>query len=220
MNLKTEEICCQFTWKGANWTLHPKRGIYWKEQRMLLVADSHFGKIKHFQQAGIPLPDSKEQNTYGRLENMIAFFQPEKVVFLGDLFHSVYNTAWEQFVDWREKYAGINFHLVRGNHDILEEAHYQKLDIQLHDQGWQIGPFLLTHDPLNPASELISIGGHLHPGLVLTGKGKQRVKLPCFYFDETKCILPALGYFTGLANIEINKNASLFVTTDKQVLKI
>lgn len=220
MNQKTGVKCCQFTWKEATWLLHPKRGIYWEEQDMLLVADTHFGKIRHFQQAGIPLPANQEQNTYGRLESMITFFQPGKVVFLGDLFHSVYNASWEQFVDWRGKFANIHFHLVRGNHDILDEIHYQKLDIKLHDRGWQIGHFLLTHDPLSPAKGLIPIGGHLHPGFVLKGKGKQRIKLPCFYFDETKCILPALGYFTGLANIGINKNATLFVTTDKQVLQI
>ena len=220
MKAGTDKIA-SLSWQGNEWQMHPARGIYWPEKDMLLVADSHFGKIRHFQKAGIPLPGERENPTYHRLEVMLDDFQPASLVFLGDLFHSRYNEAWEQFIDWREQYQQLDVHLVKGNHDILKLEEYKRLKMDVHENSWQLNEIILTHDPMAEAkSGLVQIGGHLHPGIHLRGKGKQRLRLPCFYFDPQKCILPALGHFTGLANLEINKGASVFVTTGKRVMEI
>lgn len=219
MKRNIDKDCCQLYWRDENWVLHPQRGIYWPKQQLLMVADTHFGKIKHFQNTGIPIPGEKESKTYGRLEKLVRAFQPKKIAILGDLFHSKYNSAWEQYVDWMETHENIEFHLVRGNHDILNDSLYQKVGMVVHEENWQIGEITLTHNPVAHDSG-IQIGGHIHPGVRLEGRGKQKLKLPCFYFSSTKCILPALGYFTGLASLEINKGDRVFVTTAERVIEI
>ena len=212
--------CVHHEWKGVNWMLHPQRGMYWKELGMLLIADAHLGKIRHFQKSGIPIPGDKEQTTYRRMDTMIRDFEPDHLVFLGDLFHSSYNEGWEAMIKWAEKHSKVQFHLIKGNHDILQDNHYEESGFRIHEESWVIDDFMLTHDPTKEVDNVCRIGGHVHPGVKLKGKGRKKLRLPCFFFDSQKCILPAVGYFTGLAMQEVNKEASVFVTTGRQVLKI
>src|SRR3569623_749217 len=36
--------------------LLPQRAIFWKKEKMLLLADMHLGKVNHFRRSGIPAP--------------------------------------------------------------------------------------------------------------------------------------------------------------------
>jgi metallophosphoesterase superfamily enzyme len=65
-----------------------------------------------------------------------------------------------------------------------------------------------------------NLAGNIHPGVLLQGKGKQAVTLPCFYFGERQGILPAFGSFTGLARIQPKKEDRIFVIAESTVVKI
>src|SRR4051812_26169186 len=98
--------------------LHQK-AIYWIEARTLLIADLHLGKIMHFRKHGIAVPEGAISNNFNRLDELIEKCNPERIIFLGDLFHNRLNAEWDLFASWRNSYNHIEMLIVMGNHDIL-----------------------------------------------------------------------------------------------------
>lgn len=198
--------------------LLPDKAIYWKQQDALLIADTHFGKITHFRKSGIAVPGKAAFQNLKRLDSLLQKVKPSKVIFLGDLFHSELNSEWLSFKELIRSFPKIEFQLVTGNHDILHEQSYQNSRFVMFDKPVQIGPFLLSHEPvIHP--ELYNLCGHLHPGVRMVGSGRQSMRLPCFYFGEKGGILPAFGEFTGLYLLQPKKKDSVFVIVENQVIK-
>jgi DNA ligase-associated metallophosphoesterase len=198
--------------------LFPQKAVYWKKHEILLLADLHLGKITHFRKSGIAVPTSANDRNIEVLVDLIRATNPKRVIFLGDLFHSHYNPEWEVFGELVRHFAQVSFELVIGNHDIMSDHQYQRKGILLHDE-LIIGPFLFTHHPLEEIPENVyNISGHIHPGVRLTGKGRQSMMLPCFYFGSRQAYLPAFGSFTGLARIAPKKEDKVFVVADNKII--
>lgn len=201
--------------------LLPQKAIYWQQQQALMVADVHLGKTGHFRKAGIAVPRDLEQNDLAVLSDLVAEFKPERIIFLGDLFHSDINADWEWFAMWRQQFPNVTIDLVRGNHDIIADKYYDQLNIALHKQ-MIIGPFLMLHHPLTESDlELITqyaFCGHIHPGINLTGKGRQSLTLPCFAFGSKQAILPSFGKFTGKVAVRTSKTDSIFAVLKDKVI--
>src|ERR1700748_695420 len=165
--------------------LLPQRAIYWQQEKALIVADVHLGKVGHFRKAGIAVPRDMEQSELAVLSDLIFEHKPEKLIFLGDFFHSDINSDWDWFILWRSQFSGLEIILVRGNHDIIDDSYYHQLNIQLYDH-LLIGPFLMLHEPLTTddlqQAEGYVFCGHIHPGVRLTGRGRQNITLSCFAF--------------------------------------
>lgn len=184
---------------------------------MLLIADLHLGKSAHFRKNGIAVPKSTENINRTILRQLFKTHQPERVCFLGDLFHSTHNKEWEIFGELIKEYPNIQFELVLGNHDILEPELYQKLNFKISKTLIE-KPFLFTHEPLENESELYNLAGHIHPGVRLRGKGRLTHRAACFYFGKNKGLLPAFGSFTGLYTLKIKKEDQVFVVAGEEVI--
>lgn len=212
--------------KTATHTLHGQklilshlRGMYWENEKTLLVADSHLGKVGHFQKAGIPVPPAVLEQDLLRLSDLITEFTPKRLVILGDLFHSTYNSDWEFFRVWREQFRTTKMVLIQGNHDILPSEQYCNLDIELIPDYLSEGPFYFSHKPATAEvpGDVAVICGHVHPAVELKGAAKQSMRLPCFYFGASHVILPAFSEFTGMATIHPNKVDAIYALTDKGI---
>src|SRR5471030_947190 len=188
--------------------LLPQKAIYWKQEKALIAADVHLGKVGHFRKAGIAVPRDMEQSELAVLSDLVNEHRPDKLIFLGDFFHSDINSDWDWFILWRSQFPRLEVILVRGNHDIIDDSYYHNLNIGLHDQ-LLIGPFLMLHQPLTEEeleqAEGYSFCGHIHPGVRLVGKGRQQITLSCFAFGSRQVILPSFGKFTGRVAIRSNK---------------
>lgn len=211
----------RINFQGQGLQLHAHKAIYWEEAQSLLIADLHLGKVAHFRKNGLAAPASAAQVNYERLADLIQQFSPQRVLFLGDLFHSRLNYSWEQFCRFLLDFPSISFELIKGNHDILPEAIYQSSALAIHPETLTIPPFILSHYPLEevPAG-LYNFYGHLHPGVVLEGLGKQRLKLPCFHFGAQQGVLPAFGVFTGLSLVRPQADDRVFVVAENEVLEV
>ncbi|HEK19711.1 MAG TPA: metallophosphoesterase, partial [Bacteroidetes bacterium] len=132
--------------------LLPQKAIYWKQQNALIAADVHFGKVGHFRKAGIAIPRNMEQDDLAVLSDLIYEHRPEKIYFLGDLFHSDMNNDWDWFVLWRSQFPKLEIILIKGNHDIISDQHYLKLGVTLYKE-LAVGPFLMLHHPLPNATQ-------------------------------------------------------------------
>jgi DNA ligase-associated metallophosphoesterase len=197
--------------------LLPEKAILWKEKSILILADIHLGKAGLFRKSGIPISDLVHSRDILTIEKLIGKYQPKEVVFLGDLFHSDHNQGWEIFRRWMKSKEPLQFKLILGNHDVLEAPAYQIKNMEVMER-WDCPPFSLTHIP--EETTLYNLAGHIHPAVKLRGKGRQSLRLPCFYFGAQNGILPAFGNFTGTARISVNSGDGLFVIADNKVVKM
>ena len=201
--------------------LHPFRAVFWEEGKALLLADLHLGKAAHFRRNGLAVPPGVSDNNWDRLLSLLIDFRPERVLFLGDLFHSEYNAVWEELVDLIEQFHHVRFELVPGNHDILPRPLYESSKLTLHPEQLAEPPFLFTHHPLDVVPEgAYNLAGHVHPGVRLRGNGRQRLRLPCFYFGKRQGLLPAFGAFTGLGPVDVREGDRVFVIAEEEVIGI
>ncbi len=200
--------------------LYPQKALFWKSRKTLLLSDLHLGKVNHFRKAGVPVPHKANDHNLEILIDLLVACKPERVICLGDLFHSYYNAEWEVFGEVVEHFSAIDFLLVQGNHDIMSSYQYSRKGITVHE-SMQIGKFLLTHHPLESVPEgVYNIAGHIHPGVSMRGRGKQALTLPCFYFGARQAYLPAFGKFTGLAKIAPKKSDRVFIVADDKVILV
>jgi DNA ligase-associated metallophosphoesterase len=203
--------------------LLPQKAIYWKQEKALIAADVHLGKVGHFRKSGIAVPRDMEQDDLACLSDLIHEHRPEKIIFLGDLFHSDMNADWEWFALWRRQFPKLQIILIRGNHDIIHDDHYLALDVSLHYQ-LVIGPFLMLHHPLAGTTlqqtESYVFCGHIHPGVNLVGRGRQSITLSCFAFSKQQAILPSFGKFTGRVAIRSLENDQIFAVLKDKVVAI
>lgn len=194
--------------KGEELVLLAEKAIYWASKKALLITDLHLGKTSHLRKNGLPLSLNSQFSTIENLEALIKKLDVDHLYILGDLFHSTLNSEWDSFRNFRSKHLNINFVLIKGNHDIIADQLYTNINIIVY-KTLRLEPFILSHEPLIEPNAY-NLVGHIHPGIILKGKGRMFNKLPCFYFSEKIGILPAFGTLTGLAKIEIEKNAKVY----------
>ncbi len=204
--------------KNTFW-LSPHRCVFWQEEEALIVSDLHFGKTGHFRKNGIAVPAQVYKEDMQRLVDQISYFKPKKVIVVGDFFHSESNKELDLFLKWRNDLYMIEFILIRGNHDILENNWYRKAGITVEEGMYAIRDFGFVHDPAEviPGPSFI-FSGHLHPGIGINGAGKQSLFFPCYYFTSTQAILPAFSKFSGLAMVRPKKSDRVFAIVDEKVI--
>jgi uncharacterized protein len=198
-----------------------EKALFRASDATLIIADLHLGKAQHFRKNGLYLPQKSAEKDYERLNFLIDSLQPQRIILLGDLFHSSFNHEWNIFCEFVNAHKTIDFVLVLGNHDILEEKHYKDVCSKIVKDTLEEGDVIFSHHPLKqiPLGK-VCIAGHIHPGVVLYGKGKQHIKLPCFYYSNNQLILPAFGSLTGLQLIVPEKEAKVYVVTTNIVMEV
>ncbi|RYZ34532.1 MAG: ligase-associated DNA damage response endonuclease PdeM [Sphingobacteriales bacterium] len=204
---------------GTTITLLPQKAMFLSEHSILIIADLHLGKAQHFRKAGIFMPAGGAAKDYQILNSLIEQYNPQQVWFLGDLFHSIHNSEWLQFEAFVQSWPDIAFTLIRGNHDILKKEYYQKIGITVEPHAIILNDLLFSHEPLEEVPEgRINIAGHIHPGCVVRGKGRQSYRLPCFHLNGPQLLMPAFGYLTGLAIMDVKDAAVFAVLPDAVVM--
>jgi uncharacterized protein len=203
---------------GERVVLHPHRALYWPRLRWLVVSDLHLGKAAHFRKGGVALPEGHDAATLARLAALVQQYTPERLLILGDLFHSSHNSNWAPFAAWATEQP-CALHLVKGNHDILAERRYAEAGLQVCHDTLEEGPFVFCHEPEERPGCYV-LGGHIHPGVVLSGRGRQHLRLPCFAFGPQRGLLPAFGTNTGTFTLEPDATHRIYATTDRAVLDV
>lgn len=203
---------------GTSLLLLPQKAMFLQEHAILIIADLHLGKAQHFRKSGIFMPAGSATKDYLTLNTLIEQYMPQQVWFLGDLFHSVHNSEWLQFEAFIRAWPQISFTLIKGNHDIIKDEYYDKLGIAVVPQMLTFDRLLFSHEPMPEVpSGIVNIAGHIHPGCLIKGKGRQSYRLPCFHFSGQNFLLPAFGYLTGLSIME-DKNAAVFAVLEEEVV--
>lgn len=205
--------------QGEDVQLLADRAIYWLAQKTLIVADLHWGKAAHFRKNGLAVPMNTQQKDETRLAVLIKQTGATHLIIAGDMFHSVENNAVEDFVHWRKQHKVIDVHLVIGNHDIMPIEKYHEIELSVHQEVYDVGPFLISHDEIDKPNKFY-IHGHIHPSFCMEGKGRNKnLRLPCYCANTQKLVLPSFGSFTGSHDITNDGYDDIYVIAENQVIK-
>lgn len=211
-----QEILLHFS--DEEFLLLAQKAIYWKSRQAILISDLHLGKATHFIKNGISMPADNGKKDLLSLTRLIEIYNAKELFILGDLFHSVFNKEWEWFSAFVDRHPLLQIILIKGNHDLLPEQLFQRLNIQV-VSAFQHEKIMLSHNPQQKA-DTFCICGHIHPGIKLKGKAKQLLKLPCFYVTDSMCVMPAFGSLTGLELVQPKKGDKVFVVATNQIIPV
>lgn len=207
---------------GEKMGLLPERTVYWPRAGTLIVADLHWGKEETFRASAIPIPVGPMQADLNRLDSALRQSRASRLLILGDLWHARAGMAESLFDDlrtWRASHADLHIDLVRGNHDKRAGAPPADLRIAVRDEPASEPPFVFRHFP-EPSPDGYVLAGHVHPAVVLRGRGGERLRLPCFWFGAGVALLPAFGGFTGSADLRPRPGDRVFVIADGEVIEV
>jgi DNA ligase-associated metallophosphoesterase len=207
---------------GEELQLLPDRAVHWVRTSTLLVADPHLGKAATFRAAGIFVPAGTTAATLARVDALLDATSASRIVFLGDFLHAREGRqpATLATIDvWRARHASIDMLLVRGNHDRRAGDPPASLQIACVDGPHLEAPFALAHHPTH-VNGAYALAGHIHPAARLYGAGRERARLPCFWFGAECAVLPAFGEFTGLADVQVSSGDRIWVTTGEEVIAL
>jgi uncharacterized protein len=183
---------------GERVLLLAQKALYWPHERMLVVADIHFGKAAAFRSLGVPVPRGTTTENLAQLDLLIDQYGARQILFLGDFLHSKAAHAkptQDALLAWRQRRHDLLLTLVRGNHDRHAGDPADRLGITLVDEPYTLGPFSFCHHPDLAAPGYV-LAGHIHPVYVLATRF-DALRLPCFVAGARRMILPSFGAFTG-----------------------
>ena len=186
----------KFYWKNILLEMLPSRALFLPETKELLICDIHLGKAEYFQQNGIPLPNNSDESNFERIKKIVKKYSPEKLIILGDLFHSKYSVGktLQKKVEDLPELLKTNVELVLGNHDEgCDIKNIKTFDIK------KTNHITYSHEPLVSADKgTLNICGHYHPKINLKNNG-DKLSLRCFAMDTNNntLYLPAFGDLTG-----------------------
>ena len=207
-----------FHWGNSSLEMLPTRALLLPQTNELLICDIHLGKGEYFQQNGIPLTNNSDEQNLLRIKNIVKEHSPNKLIILGDLFHSKYSISesLKSKVELLAETLNIKIELIVGNHDIgCKVKNIRSLNFKRSNN------FIFSHEPLKKFEEnLLNICGHYHPKIYLKN-AKDKLSFRCFALDEKENILylPAFGDLTGGYPCK-NVFKKWAIISDKQIVQI
>lgn len=201
---------------GTELWLLADKAIWWPDQQALLIADIHIGKAATYRALGQPVPHGTTAVNLQRLDALLQHFDCQRLIFLGDFLHAPEAQTprtLAALAKWREQHPALTITLVRGNHDKRAGDPPAALGIDVVAEPLLLGPFALQHEPRAHATHHV-LAGHLHPAYALHGRGRQRLRLPCFVLGDEVSLLPAFGSFTGTMTFRAEPGQRIVVVGD------
>jgi DNA ligase-associated metallophosphoesterase len=209
-------ITCQ----TEDFILTNQRALFWKKENALVLSDLHVGKAATFRKSGIPISKAVLEDDLNRLHQLILHFNAEKLIIVGDLFHAEHNTDIDYFENWLASFRNLKVELILGNHDKLKSELYNRMNLTVFQPKKDSEHLSFVHDAVVKNTKQFTVSGHTHPGVVIKGKARQRLKLPCYQITDLQLILPAFSLFTGLNVINPPKNCKNIAFTNAMIFEV
>jgi uncharacterized protein len=180
---------------GERLVLDPMGGLYWPDQRLLVVSDLHLEKGSSYARRGMLLPPWDTHATLDRLTVLLRRWTPETVVALGDSFHDAAGSERlpvSEQIRLRAMTEACRFVWVLGNHDPAPPAGIGGVWAE----AFITGPMVFRHEAIEIIEEPGEVVGHHHPKATVQARSGS-VCRPCFVFDGQRLMMPAFGAYTG-----------------------
>ncbi len=207
---------------GVELMLLSDKAIYWPDKRILILADVHIGKAASYRALGQPVPHGTTLSNLARIDHLLDKYTVNEIIFLGDFFHSEKSRnqkTLQALLKWRLENNTLKCTLIRGNHDLHAGDPPEELNFEVINEPLYLKPFALRHIPKSEGNCLV-IAGHVHPVYRIKGKGRQSLRLACFYMADGMLLMPSFGEFTGGHEIKPNQHDKIFITTGQEIWQL
>lgn len=197
-----------FRLAGAELVADHQGALWWPEQKLLAFADLHFEKGSSYASRTTQLlPPYDTHATLRLMSEIAARHEPKRIVCLGDTFHDGDGPSRldaSARASLQALMKGRRFVWIEGNHDaaaglVLGGESTPSLTI---------GPLTFRHEADAACGEG-EVSGHFHP-VVSIATRVRRVRRKCFVSNGMRCVMPALGAFTGGLDVLDEAFAPLF----------
>jgi uncharacterized protein len=164
--------------------LDSRLALWLARERLLVVADLHWGYAASHRARGNLLPVWGDAEIAQRLQSLIDDYQPAEMLWLGDVVHAAEGAASaEEFL----RNASLPIAVLAGNHDRRWRSAGQKSS--------QRDCYFFHHGDtrLVPPADCLEIIGHHHPAVSWGDAAGSRLKLPAFVAGPRRIVLPAFS---------------------------
>ncbi len=178
--------------------LDSRLALWLAAERLLVVADLHWGYAASHRARGNLLPCWGDDQIEQRLLALLADYRPAEMLWLGDVVHAAEGAASaESFL----RSSPVPIAAIAGNHDRRWPGARERFVRR--------GRFFFHHGDASPAvpDDCIEVIGHLHPAIAWGDGAGSRLKLPGLIVQPRRLILPAFSpwaagtpWTTGVAN--------------------
>lgn len=203
------------TFAGQALSARATGALWWASERLLCVADLHFGKAARLaRRGGVLLPPYETAETLDRLAAEVAALDPAAVVCLGDSFDDPGAPEAMPEADAARLaalIAGRDWVWITGNHDPGPVPLPGRRVAQ-----FRHGPLVFRHEAETGAAPG-EVSGHYHPKYRLRIGGRS-VSRACFLHDARRLILPAFGAYVGGLRADHPALAALFEPPARAIL--
>lgn len=210
--------------RGEKLLLHPERALSWPDRRLLVVADTHFGKSSLFARHGIPVPGGADSHDLDRLTVLLQSTHSDRLLILGDFLHGdvLPGSATALLMEsWIRNLHPVQLLLVIGNHDRSAGSGWRAAP---HWEGDVLdeGPFRFIHEAASGGDTdgRFLVSGHIHPVVALAGLRKRRPRIPVFWERPASLVLPSFGLFTGGYRISLGQGEHAYAAGPECVLEL
>jgi metallophosphoesterase superfamily enzyme len=164
--------------------LDARRALWLAAERLLVVADLHWGYAASHHARGNLLPAWGDDELEQRLLALVANYRPVEMLWLGDIVHAAEGGARaEAFL----RQPPVPTIVLAGNHDRRWPF--------AHDRSLNRGSYFFHHGDASPPvpAATTEIVGHYHPALFWGDGAGARVKVPALVASARRLILPAFS---------------------------
>lgn len=201
--------------------LDGRLAIFHERARWLAVADLHYGYEIELRRAGAICPLWGMQRIEARLAELVADYEPERVILLGDIVHG--KRAADEARGFCEMLGqlGPEVSCIAGNHDRGPIERLVRLEPSLRLDGFF---FHHGHLSLTPRAGEVEVRGHLHPSVSVSDGAGLRLTLPALIQETRKSgaecwTLPAFSPWAGGAAAGGGARTRRWVCTPKRVFE-
>lgn len=164
--------------------LDARRALWLAEERLLVVADLHWGYAASHRARGNLLPVWGDDELAARLHALAGDYAPAEMIWLGDIVHAAEGAprAARYVAD-----APVPIVTIAGNHD--------RRGLPATVRTLRRGRWFFHHGDLAPAvpDGCVEVVGHHHPAATLGDAAGSRVKLPALVAGPRRLVLPAFS---------------------------
>ncbi|MBL9210592.1 MAG: metallophosphoesterase [Opitutaceae bacterium] len=167
--------------------LDSRRALWLAQERLLIVADLHWGYATVHRARGHLFPIWGDDAIEAALHALTADYRPAEMIWLGDVVHAAEGTARaERFLA-----ATPGVTVVAGNHD----RRWRGAAVRTVRRA---GYFFHHGDGSPDIPEgTVEVVGHHHPAVLLEDGAGGRIKLPALVAAERRLVLPAFSPWAG-----------------------
>lgn len=164
--------------------LDSRRALWLAPERLLVLADLHWGYAVSHRARGNLLPWWGDEEIAGRVVSLLADYHPAEMLWLGDIVHAAEGaSAVERFL----RTVAVPVTVLAGNHDRLWSGARERTTIR--------GRFFFHHGDATLAvpESSVEVVGHHHPAVAWSDGAGTHVKLPALVVSERRLVLPAFS---------------------------